>query len=82
MQGIVAEAGFGGGVESDGDFDIEWLGGWSFDAIAAFHEGEVFRQSVFIDESHGLAEGHQREAECELGSDRVAIRPDVAEDDE
>ena len=77
----VAEPWFGRGVQGDRDLHVERFGGWQLDSFRTCHEGEIVRQPVLVDEPHAFSRGDQGESECELGSDRIAVRPDVADQD-
>ena len=77
----IAEPRLGRGVERDGHFHIERLGGRQFDFFRAGHEREIVRQAVLVDQTHGFPRRHQGESERELRADRIAIRPDVADQD-
>ena len=82
VQRGLAEPRLGRGVERDGHLHLDRLGRRRFDALGTGQERQVVRQAVLIEEAHGFAHCQQRESERELGADRIAIRADVAEQDE
>ena len=69
------------GIQRDGHLYIQGLTRRGCHLFGTGKELQAFRNSVLVDEEHGFSHRHQRKTERHLGSDRVAVRPDMAHDD-
>ena len=69
-----------GGVQRDGEVNVQRLGAGLNDGVGAGKEGEVCRHAIFQHGDDVLAHGAQAQCEAEDGAHGIAIRPHMRDD--